>query len=151
VGPSPTAQIAAPKLSDSTQAGPLEDTIVVTSPLYRYALSTRGGRMQLWRMNSDGKAQEQMTDDEFNNWFAHPSPDGRLLVFVSFEKDVTGHPENKDVTLRMMNLANKEIGNKLNISERTVKFHVSNLLNKFGVRRRADLILLCYQKRSATS
>jgi hypothetical protein len=24
------------------------------------------------------------------------------------------------------------------------------LLNKFGVRRRADLILLCYQKRSAT-
>lgn len=46
------------------------------------------------------------------------------------------------------NLANKEIGSKLNISERTVKFHVSNLLNKFGVRRRADLILLCYQKRS---
>ena len=48
------------------------------------------------------------------------------------------------------NLANKEIGSKLNISERTVKFHVSNLLNKFGVRRRADLILLCYQKRGAT-
>ena len=48
------------------------------------------------------------------------------------------------------NLANKEIGSKLNISERTVKFHVSNLLSKFGVRRRADLILLCYQKRSAT-
>ena len=47
------------------------------------------------------------------------------------------------------NLANKEIGNKLNISERTVKFHVSNLLSKFGVRRRADLILLCYQKRGA--
>jgi two-component system, NarL family, nitrate/nitrite response regulator NarL len=48
------------------------------------------------------------------------------------------------------NLANKEIGSKLNISERTVKFHVSNLLSKFGVRRRADLILLCYQKRSTT-
>ncbi len=48
------------------------------------------------------------------------------------------------------NLSNKEIGSKLNISERTVKFHVSNLLSKFAVRRRADLILLCYQKRSAT-
>jgi DNA-binding NarL/FixJ family response regulator len=47
------------------------------------------------------------------------------------------------------NLANKEIANKLNISERTVKFHVSNLLSKFGVRRRADLILLCYQRRKA--
>jgi two-component system nitrate/nitrite response regulator NarL len=44
------------------------------------------------------------------------------------------------------NLANKEIASKLNISERTVKFHVSNLLSKFGVRRRADLILLCYQR-----
>ena len=45
------------------------------------------------------------------------------------------------------NLANKEVASKLNISERTVKFHVSNLLAKFGVRRRADLILLCYQRR----
>jgi DNA-binding NarL/FixJ family response regulator len=46
------------------------------------------------------------------------------------------------------NLANKEIASRLNISERTVKFHVSNLLAKFNVRRRADLILLCYQQRS---
>jgi DNA-binding NarL/FixJ family response regulator len=47
------------------------------------------------------------------------------------------------------NLSNKEIAGKLNIAERTVKFHVSNLLSKFGVRRRADLILLCFQRRSA--
>jgi DNA-binding NarL/FixJ family response regulator len=47
------------------------------------------------------------------------------------------------------NVSNKEIASKLNISERTVKFHVSKLLNKFGVRRRADLILLCYQQKSA--
>ena len=45
------------------------------------------------------------------------------------------------------NVANKEIASKLNIAERTVKFHVSNLLSKFGVRRRADLILLCFQRR----
>jgi DNA-binding NarL/FixJ family response regulator len=47
------------------------------------------------------------------------------------------------------NLANKELADRLHISERTVKFHVSNLLAKFGVRRRADLILLCYQRRGA--
>lgn len=47
------------------------------------------------------------------------------------------------------NLSNKEIASKLNIAERTVKFHVSNLLTKFGVRRRADLILLTYQRRLA--
>jgi len=46
------------------------------------------------------------------------------------------------------NLSNKEIASKLNIAERTVKFHVSNLLNKFGVRRRADLILLTFQRRA---
>jgi DNA-binding NarL/FixJ family response regulator len=44
------------------------------------------------------------------------------------------------------NLSNKEIASKLNISERTVKFHVSNLLAKFGVQRRADLIVLCFQQ-----
>jgi two-component system nitrate/nitrite response regulator NarL len=49
------------------------------------------------------------------------------------------------------NLTNKEIASKLNISERTVKFHVSNLLQKFNVRRRADLIVLGYQESSRTS
>ncbi|HKS66448.1 MAG TPA: response regulator transcription factor [Candidatus Acidoferrales bacterium] len=48
------------------------------------------------------------------------------------------------------NLANKEVADRLHISERTVKFHVSNLLAKFGVRRRADLILLCFQRRGAS-
>jgi DNA-binding NarL/FixJ family response regulator len=46
----------------------------------------------------------------------------------------------------LKNQANKEIADKLNISERTVKFHVSSLLEKFSVRRRADLILLCLQE-----
>ncbi len=49
----------------------------------------------------------------------------------------------------LANLANKEIASKFNISERTAKFHVSNLLQKFGVRRRADLILMCAQEGSA--
>ncbi len=43
------------------------------------------------------------------------------------------------------NLSNKEIGNRLSISERTVKFHVSRILGKFKVQRRADLILRFYQ------
>lgn len=51
----------------------------------------------------------------------------------------------------LQNLSNKEIATKLNISERTVKFHVSNLLGKFGVGRRADLILLRYQQASTAA
>ncbi len=42
------------------------------------------------------------------------------------------------------NLSNKEIAGQLNISERTAKFHVSNLLAKFGVQRRADLIVMSF-------
>jgi DNA-binding CsgD family transcriptional regulator len=37
-------------------------------------------------------------------------------------------------------LSNKEIGRKLNLSERTVKFHVSALLEKFDVAGRRDLM-----------
>lgn len=39
----------------------------------------------------------------------------------------------------LQNLTNKEIATKLNVSERTVKFHVSSLLAKFGVASRAAL------------
>jgi DNA-binding NarL/FixJ family response regulator len=41
------------------------------------------------------------------------------------------------------NLSNKQIADRLHISERTVKFHVSNLLAKFQLARRQDLILHC--------
>jgi Tol biopolymer transport system component len=53
-------------------------------------------------MKPDGTSQEQVTFDDYNNWFAHPSPDGKWLVFLSYEKDVKGHPANKDVMLRLM-------------------------------------------------
>lgn len=49
------------------------------------------------------------------------------------------------------NLSNKEIAARLNISERTVKFHVSRILSKFHVQRRADLILRFYQERAQYS
>ncbi len=69
-----------------------------------YFNSDRSGRMQVWRMRADGSGQEQVTNDDFNNWFPHPSPDGKWLVFLSYDKAVDGHPENKDVTLRVMPL-----------------------------------------------
>jgi len=77
---------------------------------YIYFNSDRTGRMHVWRMNADGTNQEQVTNEgEFHDWFPHPSPDGRTLVFLSYAKDVSGHPENKDVTLRRLNLADKKI------------------------------------------
>jgi Tol biopolymer transport system component len=57
-------------------------------------------------MNPDGTAQEQVTTDpNFGDWFPHPSPDGKWLAFLSFDKSVKGHPANQNVTLRLMPLA----------------------------------------------
>ncbi len=69
---------------------------------YIYFNSVRTGLMQIWRMKADGSEQTQVTKDDYNNWFAHPSPDGKWLVIISYEKDVTGHPANKDVMLRLI-------------------------------------------------
>jgi WD40 repeat protein len=74
-----------------------------------YFNSVRTGMMQIWRMDADGKNQEQVTRGELNDWFPHPSPDRRWLVFLSYDKDVTGHPENKDVLIRRMRLETGEI------------------------------------------
>ena len=60
------------------------------------------------------------------------------------------HREQVVLAALLRNLSNKEIGNELNISERTVKFHVSNLLSKFSVARRSDLILRSLQLKSPT-
>jgi TolB protein len=71
---------------------------------YIYFNSTRGGKMQLWRMKPDGKDQEQVTNDEYNNWFPHISPDGKWIAFLSFPKDIDpkDHPYYKQVYLRLM-------------------------------------------------
>jgi TolB protein len=76
---------------------------------YIYFNSERTGLMQIWRMKADGSKQEQVFSDDLNNWFPHISPDGKWMVFLTYEKDVSGHPENKDVMLRLMSLGDKKI------------------------------------------
>jgi hypothetical protein len=76
---------------------------------YIYFNSERTGHMQIWRMRPDGNDQEQVTHDELNNWFPHISPDGQWMVFLTYDRSITGHPENKDVMLRLMSLQNREV------------------------------------------
>ncbi|HEY7352850.1 MAG TPA: hypothetical protein VH596_08815 [Terriglobales bacterium] len=79
---------------------------------YIYFNSERTGHMQIWRMHPDGSGQEQVFSDDYNNWFPHISPDGKWMVFLTYEKDVTGHPENKDVMLRLMPLDSNSLDDK---------------------------------------
>jgi Tol biopolymer transport system component len=74
-----------------------------------YFNSERTGHMQIWRMQPDGANQQQVTFGEQNDWFPHFSPDGQQMAFLSFEKDVTGHPPNKDVMLRLMSMSDGNI------------------------------------------
>ena len=68
--------------------------------------SSRTGRMQIWKMRPDGTEQQQITGDEFNNWFPHIAPDGKSMVVVSFLSDVdpADHPFYRQVYIRQMDL-----------------------------------------------
>jgi Tol biopolymer transport system component len=73
--------------------------------------SYRTGHMQIWRMLSDGSKPEQLTSDENSNWFAHPSPDNKWIVYIAYTSDEkTSTPFiGKQVKLRLMNIATREI------------------------------------------
>jgi TolB protein len=69
-----------------------------------YYNGSQSGNMQLWRMKKDGSGHEQLTFDDYRNWFPHISPDGKWIAFISFPSDIekNSHPSNKRVMLRLM-------------------------------------------------
>jgi Tol biopolymer transport system component len=89
----------APGLDDGPEYAPDGRTI--------YFNSSRTGDMRIWRMTPDGSGQEPVTSGVFHDWFPHVSPDGRRIVFLSFQKDVAAddHPFYKQVYIRMMSAA----------------------------------------------
>jgi hypothetical protein len=74
-----------------------------------YFNSERTGHMQIWRMHPDGSGQEQVIADETNDWFPHISPDGKWMVFLSYGKEISGHPPDKDVALHLMSMSDKSV------------------------------------------
>lgn len=74
---------------------------------YIYYNGSSSGTMQIWRMKPDGSAKEQITFDQYNNWFPHISPDGKWMVYISFPPDipVNSHPSFKRVELKLMPVA----------------------------------------------
>lgn len=71
---------------------------------YIYYNGSHTGTMQLWRMKPDGSGREQLTFDEYYDWFPHVSPDGKWIAFISFPPDIekNSHPSYKRVMLRLM-------------------------------------------------
>jgi Tol biopolymer transport system component len=72
-----------------------------------YFNSDRSGSWDIWRIPAEGAGEndvraERVTSDEMEDWFPHPSPDGKWMVFLSFPKGTKGHPPNQHVMLRRM-------------------------------------------------
>lgn len=100
----------------TTGSGISDDPDYSANGKWVYFNSDRGGGpMQIWRMRPDGSGAEQVTSDEFNNWTPHPSPDGKSILILSYDQGVTGHPANKDVALRILNVSDGKIRTLVNI------------------------------------
>lgn len=59
----------------------------------------RDGHAQIWVMNADGSDQRKLFADDRVNWFPHPSPCGRWLIYLSYPPGTTGHPADLPVQL----------------------------------------------------
>lgn len=76
----------------------------------------RTGHAQIWVMAADGSGQRQLFEDGFVNWFPHPSPDGRHLLYLAYPPGTTGHPADLEVALV---LCDPEGGNRRRVREFT--------------------------------
>lgn len=99
----------------TTGSGTSDDPDYSADGQWIYFNSDRGGSMQIWKMKPDGSGAEQVTHDEFPNWTPHPSPDGKSVLILSYAKGVTGHPTNKDIAFRILNVADGKIRVLVNV------------------------------------
>lgn len=67
-------------------------------------------KMQIWRMDNDGGNPQQLLDSNHSDWFPHPSPDGRHLVFLRYIADQgQTHPFGRDVQLMLVDLTTHQL------------------------------------------
>ncbi|WP_147385923.1 hypothetical protein [Paracoccus sp. JM45] len=60
------------------------------------------GHAQIWRMDRDGRNAAPMFEDGNVNWFPHPSPCGRHVIYLAYPKGTQGHPRDLDVSINAM-------------------------------------------------
>jgi dipeptidyl aminopeptidase/acylaminoacyl peptidase len=74
----------------------------------------RAGHAQIWVMKVDGSDQCQLFADDHVNWFPHPSPCGRHLIYLAYPPGTLGHPADLPVALV---LCDPDGGNRRRIQE----------------------------------
>jgi TolB protein len=79
-----------------------------------YINSNRSGSWKIWRIPASGAGPDdvraqRITGDDREDWFPHPSPDGKWLVFLSFPKGTPNHDVKTQIELRMMPLPSSDV------------------------------------------
>jgi len=67
-------------------------------------------------MAADGTGQRQLFADAQVNWFPHPSPCGRHVLYLAYPPTTEGHPRDLAVALCLMD---PEGGNRRRVVEMT--------------------------------
>lgn len=76
----------------------------------------RDGHAQIWVMQTDGSGQRKLFADEDVNWFPHPSPDGRHVLYLAYPPGTLSHPRDLPVALCLMD---PDGGNRRRVMEFT--------------------------------
>ncbi|MFL5618781.1 MAG: TolB family protein [Gemmatimonadaceae bacterium] len=92
-----------------TSRGRNADPVFSPDGRHIYFSSDRSGRWQLWRMNLDGSASEQLTRDDLDNTHPYLSPDGQSVAFLSFDAATSSRAALRDARLRLLTLADGRI------------------------------------------
>lgn len=67
--------------------------------------SSQDGHAQIFEVDLTDGSMRQLSFDDRVNWFPHPSPDGRHLAYLSYEPGTLGHPPDRPVLLRLIDLS----------------------------------------------
>lgn len=62
----------------------------------------RDGQVDILKIRPDGRDLTRMTHGESVDWFPHPAPDGRHVVWLAYPPGTEGHPADREVALRIM-------------------------------------------------
>lgn len=86
-----------PGPSDGCEYSPDGDWVYFNTELF-------DGQAQIARVCPDGSGLEQLTFDDYANWFPHISHDGRWAVYLAFPPGTQGHPSNVWVDVKVVAL-----------------------------------------------
>jgi TolB protein len=100
-----------------------------------YFNSDRAGGWDVWRIPANGagpgdQKAERVTSDELEDWFPHPSPDRKWLLFLSFAKGTATHNDKLPGTqLRMMPMPGAHLSKQPKIQVVTTFFGGQGTIN----------------------